>query len=127
MQAAMADQVTLVEILEVEGSFEDARQLIQACIARLEREGVRGLAAMHFYEDPAASELSAVITFSNSTDVLAHTQMISSWDEFKRFASSIRVKDMRIHGRVSDEVRAWLDRFPGPRRLFEQHLAGFSR
>ena len=124
---ATDDSVTLVEILDVLGSFDEARELIQACIARLEREGVPGLASMRFYEDPAAKELAAVIMFSNSSEILAHTRMISSWPEFQRFATSIRLKDMRIHGTVSPEVRAWLDQFQGPRRVFDKHLAGFNR
>jgi len=82
---------------------------------------------MKFYEDAAAKELAAVITFSDSAEILAHTRMIAGWPEFQRFATLLRLKDMRIHGRVSAEVRAWLDQFPGPRRLFEMHLAGFSR
>jgi hypothetical protein len=127
LQTPADDSVTLVEILDVPGSFDEARQLIQAGVARLEREGVPGLASMNFYEDAAAKELAAVITFSNSSEILAHTRMISGWPEFQRFATLIRVKDMRIHGRVSAEVRAWLDQFQGPRRLFETHLAGFSR
>ena len=127
MHTATDDSVTLVEILEVLGSFDETRQLVRACVARLEREGVPGLASMIFYEDAAAKELAAVITFSSSTEILAHTQMISGWPEFQRFGTLIRVKDMRIHGRVSAEVRAWLDQFQGPRRLFELHLAGFSR
>jgi hypothetical protein len=121
------DSVTLVETLEVSGSFEEARQSIKACIARLQREGVRGLSSMHFYEAPETNELAAVIIFSNSSEILAHTRMISSWQEFKNFSSLVRVKDMKIHGLVSPEVRAWLDQFPGQRRLFDTHLAGFTR
>ena len=127
MQTATDDSVTLVEILDVPGSFDEARQLVQTCVARLEREGVPGLASMKFYEDAAAKELAAVITFSDSAEILAHTRMIAGWPEFQRFATLLRLKDMRIHGRVSAEVRAWLDQFPDPRRLFEMHLAGFSR
>lgn len=123
----MDDSVTLVEILEVSGSFDEARQLIRSCVERLEREGVPGLASMRFYEDAETKELAAVITFADARDILAHTRMISSWPEFERFATLIRLKDMRIHGRVSEEVRSWLDRFQGPRRVFDTRLAGFSR
>ena len=68
-----------------------------------------------------------MITFASAADMLAHTAMISGWDEFKAFASMIKVSDMRVHGKLTAEVAAWIAQFNGPLRQFEQHVAGFVR
>jgi hypothetical protein len=127
VQTATHESVTLVDILEVVGSFDEARQLIQTASRAWNAMASADWLRCTFYEDPEAKELAAVITFSDSSELLADTRMISSWQEFERFASLIRIEYMRIHGRVSAEVRSWLDRFQGPCRLFDAHLAGFTR
>lgn len=121
------DATTLVEILEVTGPFDEAVALIRATIARLEREGVPGLASMQFYTDEARRELAAVITFADPAQMLAHTAQLSGWDEFRRFSSMIKLKEMRIHGTVGPEVRAWMAQFPGAVTQYAAPIAAFFR
>ena len=122
-----AAQLTLIEVLEVVGPFSEAEARVSALVARLEREGVRGLLAMQFYADRAAKELSAVITFSDQADMPAHLDLISSWPEFTSFAQSIRLKDMRIHLQLSADVEAWIRKFQGPLRQFPTRGGSFMR
>lgn len=121
------DAVTLVEILEVVGDFDEAVALISTTVARLEREGVPGLASMQFYTHAERRELAAVITFADPAQMQAHTAMISSWDAFRRFSEVVRFKEMRIHGVVGPEVKAWLARFPGPVAQYDSPIAAFFR
>lgn len=121
------EAVTLVEILEVEGDFNEVVALISSTIARLEREGQPGLASMQFFADEGRRELAAVITFADPAQMLAHTAQISSWDEFRRFSAQIRLKELRIHGVVGPEVRAWISQFRGSVSVYERPVAAFFR
>lgn len=121
------DATTLVEILEVTGSFDEAEALLTATLTRLEREGVPGLASMQFYTDEPRRQLAAVITFTDPSQMLAHTAQLSGWDEFRRFSALIKLVEMRIHGSVGDDVRAWMGQFSGTVTHYPQPVAAFFR
>ena len=53
--------------------------------------------------------------------------MISSWPEFARFASMMKLVEMRVHGKLTPEVQAWMSQFKGTFSMYEQQLAGFRR
>ena len=53
--------------------------------------------------------------------------MISGWPEFQRFTTSIKLVDMRVHGRLSEAVEAWIRQFNGPLAKYERFVAGFVR
>lgn len=127
MESNVGSYVTLVEILEVLGPFDDVAAQVAVVLKRLEAEGVPGLASMQFYADKSKNELGAIITFRDPADMIAHTKMISGWDDFKRFASMTRLKDMRIHGVITPEVEAWVRQFDGPLAKYESFVAGFVR
>lgn len=122
-----SDYFTIVEILELTRPYEECAPLLQRALDRLAVEGVPALVSMHFYHDPEKSQLGAVITFSDATQLLAHTAMISGWEEFQRFAAMIKVVELRVHGQLSPEVHAWLSKFNGPVRVFDKYLGGFVR
>ena len=121
------DYLTLVEILELTRPYEECAPIIQRVLDRLAVEGVPGLASMHFYHDAERAQLGAVITFSDSTQILAHTAMISQWEEFRQFAKMIKVVDMRVHGVPNADFTAWVKQFGGALRQFPEPLAGFAR
>lgn len=124
---AARDAVTLVELLEVTGPFDEAVTLLQTVLARLEHEGVSGLASMQFYADEPRRHLGVIITFSDPAQLLAHTAQISGWDEFRRFSAMFNLLEMRIHGAVSPEVRAWIARFEGTVTTYPEPVAAFFR
>lgn len=119
--------VTLVEILDVLGPFQEAAELMRALMHRLEHEGVPGIASMQFYTDEEARELAAVIRFWDPAQLIDHTRLLSSWTEFARFSSMIVLKEMRIHGVVPPAVLAWMEQFQGPKKQYQRYVAGFVR
>lgn len=125
MQAS--EYVTLVEILELTHPYEEFAPLIKRALERLAVEGVPALRSMHFFHDADKAQLGAVITFSSSEQIPAHTAMISQWEEFQKFSKMVKVVELRVHGKISPEVREWLARFGGPVRIFEDYLGGFVR
>ena len=122
-----ASYLTLVEILEMTRPYEECAPIIRRVLDRLAVEGVPGLASMHFYHDAERAQLGAVITFSDASQILAHTAMISQWEDFRLFASMIKVIEMRVHGKLSPESRKWLAQFKGPIRVIEEYVGGFVR
>ena len=90
-------------------------------------EGVRALRSMQFYTNEAKTELGAIITFASAAELLTHVKMISDWEEFRRFASMIKLVDMRVHGRLTPEVEAWIRQFNGPLKKLEHPVVGFVR
>ena len=53
--------------------------------------------------------------------------MVSSWEEFKRFFGAVKPLDVRVYGRLPAEARAWVSQFGDiVSRKFEHHTAGFA-
>jgi hypothetical protein len=128
MTQAAADGLTLVELIELTGPFEEFSALLAALMERLEREGVPGLASMQFYrERPDSNLIGAVISFRDADQLLTHQNMIATWPEFARLARIMKLVDMRVHGKLNAQAEAWIRQFNGPLRKFEQHVGGFVR
>ena len=127
MSTNVSDYVTLVEILELTRPYAEVEPIIQSTVRRLEAEGVRALRSMQFYTNEAKTELGAIITFASAAELLTHVKMISDWEEFRRFASMIKLVDMRVHGRLTPEVEAWIRQFNGPLKKLEHPVVGFVR
>ena len=127
MKPTVSERVTLVEVLERLRPLEEVAALVQTVVQRLEREGIEALASMQFYADPSSPEISAIITFSDSNHLMDHVNMVSGWEEFKRFSTMIKVTDMRIYGTLTPEAEAWIETFGGPIRKFAHPIAGFVR
>lgn len=122
-----SDYVTLVEILELTRPFEEVAPLLSIAIRRLETEGVKALLSSQFYRNEAGTELGAVIRFANSTQMMEHVNMVSGWEEFRRFATMIKLVDMRVHGKLDPEAEAWIRKFDGPIKKLETLVVGFVR
>ena len=84
------DSLTLVETFTLNVPVEELAPIVTALMARLETEGVAGLASMQFYTSPVAGEIGAVIRFANRSRLHEHIAMISSSPEFARFSKSSR-------------------------------------
>lgn len=119
--------LTLVETLELTRPYDEAAPLIQAVVRRLEREGVQALIAMQFHTNETKTELGVVLTFSDAEQMLTHINMLSGWEEFRRFAKAVRLVEMRVHGKLNPEAEAWIRRFNKPMKKLELHVAGFVR
>lgn len=122
-----SEYVTLVEVLELLRPFDEVGPVVENLLGRLEVEGIAALISMQFYLNEEKTEIGAVITFSDSNQLIEHTRMISSWEEFKRFTSMVKLADMRVHGTLSAEAEAWIRQFQGPLKKFAHYLAGFVR
>ena len=127
MTSRAAQQVTLVEILELTQPYAQVAPLLTRAVERLEREGVRGLVSMHFHTRAEQRELAAVITFASAAQMMEHAAMISGWDEFKQFATMVKLVDLRVHGVPSAEFEAWASQFGGPARKYPELVVGFTR
>jgi hypothetical protein len=122
------DYVILVEAFELLRPLEEFAPLIRPLMKRLETGGVETLASMQFFVKEASTrEMGAVLVFRNASQLQAHVAMISSWPEFGDFSKSIRLTDMRIHGRITPELEAFVRSFQGPVAKYERFLAGFVR
>jgi hypothetical protein len=128
MKAPATDYVTLVEVMELTRPFEEFAKAIDAASRRLEAEGVRELVAVNFYGSPDSTEAGAILTFSDREGMIDHIKMVSEWEEFERFFSTVKPLDVRVYGKLSEEAEEWIGRFGDIlSRKFEDHVAGFVR
>ena len=127
MKTAAREYVTLVEVLEITRPFEEFAAAVEACVRRLETEGVRELVSIQFYANPRSTEVGALLTFADRERVVEHLSLITRWDEFERFFSMVTPRDVRIYGRLSAEAEAWVRQFDVISKTFDQHVAGFVR
>ena len=74
MNPPAGERITLVEVLELKGSFDAFSSLVRAATRRLEVEGVRGLLGAQFYSTPGSFEIGALITFADSRQAMEHIQ-----------------------------------------------------
>jgi hypothetical protein len=120
--------VTLVEVFELIGSVEEYRSAISALADRAWNEAPEALVTYQFYADPASREAGAVITFADPDAFTKHISLISDWDEFRRFAGTTKLVDIRIYGAMSAQGQAWLAQSPfQPSKIFPRHVTGFVR
>ena len=123
-----SEYVTLVEVLEMRVPHEEFEQAAQAALQRLEAEGVRELVNVRFHGSPESKEVSAILTFSDREAMLDHMEMVSSWEEFRRFFAMVRPLDVRVYGKLSAEADAWIGQFGEiVSRRYEKLIAGFVR
>lgn len=127
MKRPVSERVTLVEVLELTGPFEAFAATVQAAARRLEAEGVSGLARVQFYATPGSSEVGAIITFADPSQIMDHIRMISDWPEFKALLGVVKPVDVRIYGRLGEEALAWVRKMNVVSKTFERHVAGFVR
>jgi hypothetical protein len=127
MRLNASEHVTLVEVLELISTFEEFRAAIQAAARRLEAEGIRELVTLQFYATPGSSEVGALLTFTDSSRIIDHIDMITKWEEFERFFGTVKPVDVRVYGKLSAEAEAWVRQFGVVSKTFEDQVAGFVR
>src|SRR5215216_3785658 len=127
MKTAAHEYVTLVEVLELTRPFEEFAAAVDACVRRLEAEGVRELVTIQFYSNPGSTEVGALLSFADRERVVEHLNLITRWEQFERFFSMVTPRDVRIYGRLSAEAEAWVRQFDVISKTFERHVAGFVR
>ena len=128
MRSDASEHVTLVEVLELTTTFEDFTAAIQAAARRLEAEGIQELVTLQFYATPGSAEVGALLTFTDRSRIMEHIDMITEWEEFERFFSTVEPIDVRVYGKLSAEAEAWVRQFGDiVSKKFEYHVAGFVR
>lgn len=123
----MSEPVILVEILELTGSFEEFAETCNAAVRRLETEGIRSLASIQFYSDPDSTQVGAVLTFADTSEMIRHVRMITGWEEFHRLIRMVKPIEVRVHGSLPAEVEAWIRQTIAVERVFPHFVAGFVR
>ncbi|NMO21308.1 hypothetical protein HPC49_47295 [Pyxidicoccus fallax] len=127
MKLPACDRITLVEVLQRTAPFDTFLSVIRAAVRRLEIEGVSGLVGVRFYARPDDSEVGAVITFADSSQVMDHIHMISGWPEFQALLGVVKPLEVRVHGRLGAEAQAWVRSMNVELKTFEDCVAGFMR
>jgi len=127
MKLPAGERITLVEVLELTASFEVFSSTLRAALRRLELEGVSSLVSVQFCASSDSSEVGAVITFADATQVMDHIHMISGWPEFQALFGTVKPVDVRVYGRLGEEAQAWLRTRNVVSKVFENYVAGFVR
>jgi D-mannonate dehydratase len=127
MKSPASEHVTLVEVLELTRTFEEFAVAIRAAARRLEAEGIEELVTLQFYADPGSTEVGAILTFADRSRLMEHIDMITGWEEFERFFSTVKPIDVRVYGKLSVEAEGWVRQFDVVSKTFEDHVAGFVR
>ena len=125
--ATARNHVTLVEVLDLTGTFAEFAAVGQSLARRLEAEGIAELVAAQFYAGSHATEVGALITFADYRQVPRHIAMIKGWDEFTQLLGLTKLIDMRIYGPLGEEGLAFLQTMKGVSKLFATPVAGFVR
>ena len=127
MMLPASEHVTLVEVLELTRPYEEFASAVRAAARRLEAEGIKELVTLQFYTDPGSTEVGAILTFADRSQLMRHIEMISGWEEFERFFATVKPLDVRVYGKLSAEAEAWVGQFGVVTKTFEDHVAGFVR
>jgi D-mannonate dehydratase len=127
MKSPASEHVTLVEVLELTRTFEEFAVAVRAAARRLEAEGIEELVTLQFYADPGSTEVGAILTFADRSRLMEHIDMITGWEEFERFFSTVKPIDVRVYGKLSVEAEGWVRQFDVVSKTFEDHVAGFVR
>jgi hypothetical protein len=127
MKRSVNEHVTLVEILELIRPWDEFVTACQAAVRRLEAEGIQSLVLVQFYSHPGSTEVGAVLIFADPTEMRRHIEMITGWEEFHQLIATVKPVEVRVHGKLSAEVEAWLRRMNAVERVFTHHIAGFVR
>lgn len=77
--------------------------------------------------DPESTQVGAILTFTDGEAFRRHVAMVDTWEEFRAFAATVRLVDVRVCGDLSAESKAWITQFGVINRAFPQHVAGFVR
>ena len=127
MKTPASEYVTLVEVLELTQPFEEFEAAINAAARRLQAEGIEELVTLQFYIDPGSTQAGAILTFADRNRIIEHIEMISQWEEFERFFTTVKPLDVRVYGKLSADAGAWIRQFGVTSKTFEEHVAGFVR
>src|SRR5215207_5386410 len=127
MRTPASEHVTLVEVLELTRPFEEFAAAVQAAAHRLEAEGIKELVTLQFYADPASTEVGSILTFTDRNRMMERIAMITGWEEFERFFSTVKPIEVRVYGKLSAEAQEGVGQFGVVSKTFEDHVAGFVR
>ncbi|MDZ8053600.1 MAG: hypothetical protein RMX68_021870 [Aulosira sp. ZfuVER01] len=127
MNSSASEHVTLVEVLKLTKSFEDYAIASQALARRLETEGIKALVTLQFYANPESTELGAILTFADRSQIMQHINMMTAWPEFQQFVTTVKPIDMKVFGKLSAEAEEWVSQFNVLSKKYENHVAGFVR
>jgi hypothetical protein len=107
------------------GAFKAA---VVALVARVRTEGHPGVRSYHFFLTEAA-EGRAVVVYDGPGAWVAHHDIIMGWPEMAALRGAAELQEIDLHGPVSGEMQAWIDRMglSAKVRCRGAAIAGFTR
>lgn len=107
------------------GAFEAA---VLALVERVRTQGHSGLRNYHFFRTEA-DEGRAVVVYDGPEAWVAHHDIIMDWPEMSTFRGAAELQEIDLHGPVTDEMRAWIDRMGLSTKINYRGpaIAGFHR
>jgi hypothetical protein len=127
MTSPPAERMILVEVLELTATFEQFHAAVTSALQRLEKDGLRALNSVQVNYNPESNTVGIVLVIDDYAQLTDHIQMISTWDEFHRFATTVKLTDIRVYGKLSAEAKSWLTRDNVPLKAFPDRVSGFIR
>jgi hypothetical protein len=127
LNSTPSEHVTLVEELELIGSFAEYTAVVESAVQRLATEGIKELVTLQFYTNPGHTKVGVIITFSDRDKVIDHIKLISGWADFKQMLALVKPIDLKVYGTLSVGVEAWLRQFNVVSKTFDEQIAGFVR
>ncbi len=127
LNSTPSEHVTLVEELELIGSFAEYTAVVESAVQRLATEGIKELVTLQFYTNPGHTKVGVIITFSDRDKVIDHIKLISGWADFKQMFALVKPIDIKVYGTLSLGVEAWLRQFNVVSKTFDERIAGFVR
>jgi hypothetical protein len=127
LNSTPSEHVTLVEELELIGSFAEYTTVIESAVQRLAAEGIEELITLQFYTNPGHTKVGIIITFSHRDRVIDHLKMIAGWADFKQLLALVKPVDIKVYGQLNVGVEAWLRQFNVVSQTFDERIAGFVR
>jgi hypothetical protein len=107
------------------GAFEAA---VIALAERVRTEGHRGVRSYHFFLT-APAEGRAVVVYDGPDAWVAHHDIIMGWPEMAALRAAADLREIDLHGPVTDGMRDWIDRMGLAEKVRHRGaaLAGFIR
>jgi hypothetical protein len=127
LNSTSSKHVTLVEELELIGSFAEYKTVIESAVQRLATEGIKELINVQFYSNPGHTKVGAIVTFSDRDKVMEHIHMVSGWADFKQMFALVKPINIKVYGELGVGVEAWLRQFNVVSQTFDERIAGFVR
>lgn len=119
--------ITVVNRYRLTAGAEAFVAAVTALARRVKAEGHPGVRSYRFF--CALNEGRAVVTYADPDAWVGHHDIAMGWPEMAALRAVSELKEIALHGPLSDAMRAWLDKAGLLGRLSHmgEAVAGFQR